>query len=876
VGRSAGPRATTQARLRTPDREAAAVPAPVNGPLSLQRAIGNRATARLLRDTKKPDTTKKAPPAPPVPRKDYVFIMGEDAPRRRGVRHDAFFEAATEYWQVHLPTAKMITDKRNLDAVLTELQKDSGPIGQVIIVSHANEDGTLAFGVDALDNDGHMSVPELREALHPKSGTSLLSSVKNRVDGKTRIHIKGCDIGRTKQMIDLIDEAFGGAGVVDAPTHEQEYGIDPDLEKQARADFRKEIEDAHPKPEPPDPKLKGTDKAKAKRDYDKAVRDRKAAIDAELKTRAKEGVERAIRASHYEAFSGPMFQHKGAALFTTAELRKEVDRLYPHLSEKRRQQLAEALTRMDTGTGLDQHGQRMIKRDGMVFSFPEITTVSEATAMFGKDFRKEKFTPKKVVNKRVPEKGGGFTVHTVVEGSTPDDPDAKREFDGTDPVPGDADMLAQAKGKVPNPDAYDWRIDETHTGGQTVRKAIAERVVTYLHHESLNVDPHTPFTRPLTDRDFYATSTFGDKPPPSPKAAPAAAAPQKVKRQVLQRKPLPPRKASGLKLSGPTGAYVQAAVDFYGDPHNADKSLAAYAAFLHTKSNEALSAVGVPATKPDYDTNAAFIAQFDAEKWKVTMNPSNFPQRELSYTRKPITTVTQLNGDEAAAAAGTIFHEVRHAEQHFRIARVGAARLAPGAKPTGKLAALDPKAYAEAAKQKLADNAANADLIAEADEWAATAVGRFDQYAYNVDEWATEAGRSTRIGIDPMHSDVAQHRLAAVIAAWRGPSRMGFVKAQLRSLSGKSKPDAVDSVVLSNLKMIVKTMDKVDAGWKKVEKDFDKAGLKARLTMLQDFQHLLYELGGVLDAAYHEHPHEADAFQAGDEVARQFLSIVNT
>ena len=52
---------------------------------------------------------------------------------------------------------------------------------------------------------------ELRSALHPTTGTSALPKLSGQVDAATRIHIKGCDLGRTQAMVELIDKAFGGA-----------------------------------------------------------------------------------------------------------------------------------------------------------------------------------------------------------------------------------------------------------------------------------------------------------------------------------------------------------------------------------------------------------------------------------------------------------------------------------------------------------------------------------------------------------------------------------------------------------------------------------------------------------------------------------------
>jgi hypothetical protein len=92
-------------------------------------------------------------------------------------------------------------------------------------------------------------VAELREALHPAGGgASTLPAVGRQIDAQTTIHIKGCDLGRTREMVELIDEAFGGAGTVTAPTHEQTYETDPTLEARARRDFRSGIAAAHPCP----------------------------------------------------------------------------------------------------------------------------------------------------------------------------------------------------------------------------------------------------------------------------------------------------------------------------------------------------------------------------------------------------------------------------------------------------------------------------------------------------------------------------------------------------------------------------------------------------------------------------------------------------
>ena len=78
----------------------------------------------------------------------------------------------------------------------------------------------------------------------------------------------------------------------------------------------------------------------------------------------------------------------------------------------------------------------------------------------------------------------------------------------TDTIPNDAALLTDGKKNVPNPDKYAWRVSSSHARGKTVRSVIGERVVAYLHHQSLDPSPHKHFDQPESDPRFYATSTF--------------------------------------------------------------------------------------------------------------------------------------------------------------------------------------------------------------------------------------------------------------------------------------------------------------------------------------------------------------------------------
>jgi hypothetical protein len=459
----------------------------------------------------------------PVPRKDYVFIMGKDKPRQP----NQFFKAATLYFQSRLPQATMVTDRRSLEDLLAWVAANvKDPIGNLYIVSHGAEDGTLFFGLNAAG--GKLTVNTLRDALHPQGGApSQVTSVASVVDGQTRIHIKGCDIGQTQEIVELIDEAFGGAGTVTAPTHEQDYETDRTLGEQARkaehdkdiAQFTATLPALPAAPAPVDPKLKGDAKKAAQQAHATAAAARKQAEDARNKAVAQEEqrIKPQLEATEkregvVESISGPLFQRPGTQLYTSAELQPEVDRLYGHLSEDQRNAMVKKLVVPDRGTAQDQQGQKVERVMGRWRNFPDPATVAEAKVAFASQFRKVALEPKSMQGTQGTSAAGDAemdytfsgTVHA--KGQAPSD----ASFPVTVPLPDQAEMLEQSKKQVNNPGKYAWRIERTHTAatGMTKVQVIGERVIAYLHHGSLDVGPHQHFTEPESNPDFYAKSAF--------------------------------------------------------------------------------------------------------------------------------------------------------------------------------------------------------------------------------------------------------------------------------------------------------------------------------------------------------------------------------
>ena len=222
----------SEAAPRAPDRAAIAEPAavadaPVGAPvgrsprasvMALQRQIGNAAVARILARDPQADGSQAPPGTPattpkPPPRVDYVFLMGDPTA-------DIFFANAQKYFQGQ----GTIVQTDSLTGIMAEIGRSKNPIGKLIIVSHAHESGSLQFKIDANDPDNRLDYDELKKA---NADGTLPTVDATKVDKDTQVIIRGCNIGRSKRMLNELDKAFGGATKVNAPTHEQEYGPDP-------------------------------------------------------------------------------------------------------------------------------------------------------------------------------------------------------------------------------------------------------------------------------------------------------------------------------------------------------------------------------------------------------------------------------------------------------------------------------------------------------------------------------------------------------------------------------------------------------------------------------------------------------------------------
>jgi len=464
--------------------------------LALQRTAGNRATGRLLRQTPTATRSGGSTSVPAASRRRLVFIMGHDT--------NGFYALAERFWHVREPNATFITSARSLADIIDWMNANvTDPVGLIYIVSHANEDGTLSFGVDSSDQDHHMAYVELRDALHPPDGSaSTLPRLRHNQADDAIIHIKGCDIGRSPAMLDLLAEAFGGHVAVYAPTHEQVYGYDPSIAGQARRQVESLIRSdaVRHNPEPPavDPRLTGAARREALAERARLMTRRQRAIDAEIRARRDEVTREMEAQGMYEALSGPEVQQPGTAAISEARVRAEVNRLYPHLSAAQRNSLVRDLVR----------GEAVQTIRPMTYTLAVPTTLAHVNAFWGQVLRDSQFTVTRLVsvNRAVQNDRVVVTVEVAGRFSQPGQA-GPGTMTLTSESPSDAAIITEGRGRIANPERYQWDLEETRAAGGIVRRAArGRRMRGYLHHRSLDATAHDHFQIEAGNLDYFGTN----------------------------------------------------------------------------------------------------------------------------------------------------------------------------------------------------------------------------------------------------------------------------------------------------------------------------------------------------------------------------------
>jgi hypothetical protein len=319
--------------------------------------------------------------------------------------------------------------------------------------------------------------------------------------------------------------------------------------------------------------------------------------------------------------------------------------------------------------------------------------------------------------------------------------------------------------------------------------------------------------------------------------------------RFLARRTATGTKQTGLRDDVVLHRFTKKAADFVA--RNGDGTLQQLAIYLGAAINVELGELGIPDVQvvtSKVDIPAA--GQFFAEDWKVVLNPKHFSYRGA-------TTMGELTTDEIAIIASTIAHEARHAEQHFRMARLDAAE---GKDPAAS--GLDEDAAKAAADMPLdLRDAREAKAVKEARAWRSSRYGEDAIYREVVTSWMEDLRVWSHRLADATDQDAEdlRRRFGGLLAAWAKPDHA--IEVLRTHLPGAQARKA--TAVIGDLTRIIAQYAIVEAAFAKVPQDAGAAGLKPLADAVKELFRSVY-------TAYRNLPIEADAYETGQAAFAAF------
>ena len=325
--------------------------------------------------------------------------------------------------------------------------------------------------------------------------------------------------------------------------------------------------------------------------------------------------------------------------------------------------------------------------------------------------------------------------------------------------------------------------------------------------------------------------------------------------QVLARAPARPRQ-TGLRREDAMARYCRKAVIFW--LNNPDAELHHFAIFLGAAANTELNALGIPDVKVHVKNVGAggAAAIFDHEGWAMFINPDTFTNRP-----EEVHSLGDLTADEAAIIAMTVYHEARHGEQHFRIARLEAGRgeeIDP---------MMDQDAAAAAAADPLKARGADALELREARDWYSVEYGDDSTYREAVTDWQGKIREMARRARDVKPGETAdlRERIGSLLKGW---SKDGGAEQYVRSHLASAQKRGMTT--------IVKNISRINAAYAVVGAEFSKLGPDPTPAEFKALAKALADLYRAVNKAYEEAPVEFDAYRTGDALFDAFHKALKT
>ena len=318
----------------------------------------------------------------------------------------------------------------------------------------------------------------------------------------------------------------------------------------------------------------------------------------------------------------------------------------------------------------------------------------------------------------------------------------------------------------------------------------------------------------------------------------------------------------------PYGLETKGSVDQYTDyalklrQSNPKMLLKDFANKLTENISQELDKQGVPQVKMTIKAHL-HQGEFKQDSWELIVDPAKFDTQNTGAKE-----LGQLSVDDVINATGTVYHEARHADQDFLVARMLAgknktpaeihkATVTPGRK------GIPLEVAKKAVGQKLINNKSNEGQIDEAETLFAAMYGEHKALLHFVIKHGAKIGNVIEmIGeiaeLDDANKAVGKGFLTKTVAATRSlvaalnKWSKGVAQPEIKRLDKKAQKSPLDTQMLNDLTNINTHLDTVSKEWQGITKpDVDN---------ILDFGVKFEEFYKVFVAAYQNIPSEKDAF----------------
>ena len=314
----------------------------------------------------------------------------------------------------------------------------------------------------------------------------------------------------------------------------------------------------------------------------------------------------------------------------------------------------------------------------------------------------------------------------------------------------------------------------------------------------------------------------------------------------------------GLRESSLRDPFATKAADYAKNPANGDKTGVEFVDYLASEAGAALETMGCE--KPTVTHTNGGYSTFSRTTWAVEVNT-------LKRAGGPTGKLSSLSEDVVVAFANTIIHEMRHAEQYFKIIQV----LAGQGKTKAEIlsyTSIPESVVSKGVAKPMVATKDNTEQIATIKSWENITVGSHATYKgviNDMDDFCDEITALTR-KVKTSNLDETKTQLTAKIGKLKDDWTPKLTKEKTR-LDAISTPSAQDTRIKGVVDdLLAKTKVVVDT-W-----TADSARTVATISALAPAAKALND---ATFAAYQSHDHEVDARATGGAAATSFKDKKN-